>query len=149
MESPTIAALNGGAFQCEASLVTTSMWFNKMIGLFASAVRNPGPYIGSAGDILKYAVFDSFRIENLFEEGRRPRLIARGIRGIDSQVFLLPLQGQFGVLLQSVARNFAGRQVLVRRARLRRAQRDSQQPENCGQTTKSMAFVHSFPRMIF
>src|SRR5438552_4240234 len=38
MESPTIAALNGGAFQCDASLVTTSMWFNKMIGLFASAV---------------------------------------------------------------------------------------------------------------
>src|SRR6266576_3177257 len=38
MESPTIAALNGDDFQCEASLVTTSMWFNKTIGLFASAV---------------------------------------------------------------------------------------------------------------
>src|SRR6266571_7122818 len=38
MESPRIAALNGGAFQCEASLVTTSIWFNKMIGRFASVV---------------------------------------------------------------------------------------------------------------
>src|SRR5204863_5194931 len=38
MESSRIAALNGGDFQCEASLVTTSIWFNKMIGRFASAV---------------------------------------------------------------------------------------------------------------
>src|SRR2546428_12469694 len=84
MESPTIAALNGGAFQCEASLVTTSMWFNKMIGLFASAVpcgilahisARPGAYS-------KTRVSIPFASKNFFKKGADRLSLPGGFLGL-------------------------------------------------------------------
>ena len=50
-------------------------------------------------------VLDTFLVENLLEEVRRTSFVAGRIRGVDSQIFLLPLHREVGILLQAIRGN--------------------------------------------
>src|ERR1700716_2533905 len=101
-----MSPLKGGIFQCEASLVTTSIWFSRMIGRFASAVgmRKPSPEIGTPRRIFENLVSDAFVVEDLLQERGRAQFIPGRIGRVDAPVLLPKRPGEVGIQFQLISR---------------------------------------------
>ena len=65
-------------------------------------MRNSRPQIGPSRSVREQLVLNALLVENLLEEVRRTSFVAGRIRGVDPQIFPLPLDREIGVLLQAI-----------------------------------------------